>query len=72
MHLQKKLHVGCDVLSGVLHAFNPASAAPQNQLQLAECTCRKSCDAPPFASLLRIPQLCKKKTVKKPYQETPF
>ena len=22
---------------------NSASAAPQNQLQLAECTCRKSC-----------------------------
>jgi hypothetical protein len=24
-----------------LHAHNSATAAPQNQLQLAECTCRK-------------------------------
>jgi len=38
----------------------PHPQPPQNQLQLAECSCRKSCDAPPFASLLRIPQLCKK------------
>ena len=49
--------VGCDVRSGVAsksllkirlrckagHASNSASAAPQNQLHLAECTCRKSC-----------------------------
>ena len=37
--------VGCDVICGVLRAFQLrfASASPQNQLQLAECTCRKSC-----------------------------
>jgi len=31
------------LISYPLHASNSATAAPQNQLQLAECSCRKSC-----------------------------